>query len=163
MSNQKDSPSFTNNNTISDLESFSDYLSIHQRTQEIKSEKDEKKTDEISKLNLVESEENLEEANSNKIDYRRTDVLFKSSLRFVRNQFRDLFKYKNKTIVKNRYVNCKTKRIFEQVKETLSNLLHEECISDSLVYYCIGIFKLKDYNKIPCPVPIKQEVKMFLR
>lgn len=162
LSNQTSFFSSAYGSTIKELEGFSDYLPSPQNTQgNIVGENDERDTLGFE-TNFEKIEDDLKDKNSDKIDSKRTDVLFKSSLRFVRNQFRDLFKYHNKNVVKNRYVNWKTKKMFEYVKETLSQLLSEECISDSLVYYWIGIFKLKDYRKITCPTPVKKEVEKFL-
>lgn len=98
----------------------------------------------------------------NKPDFWRTDIIFKSSLRLVRNKLRSLFKSQNKSIVKLRYVNCRTKKIFKHMKETLSQVLPQELISDSLIYYWIGILKLKDFKRISCPDSVKQEIQKFL-
>lgn len=173
LNNQNSFISFTHNTKVKKMESFSDYLDIVQKTQGDISTKSEEKFEKGFSINFEKSGESFEEvkkdclepdvAEADKIDSKRNDVLLKSSLRFVRNQLRDLFKYHNKNIVKSRYVNCKTKEIFKHLRETLSYLLPEECISDYLVYYCIGIFKLKDYRKISCPASVKKEVQTFLK
>ncbi|CAI2375697.1 unnamed protein product [Moneuplotes crassus] len=96
----------------------------------------------------------------NKIN-KRFDCKVKSSIRFIKTFIKKLFKSMNCQIVYRRYVNCSVNKIFDTMRLTLQAIVPEELLVDDLVYYTIGILKIKKPSQMNCKQKIKREISEF--
>jgi len=92
----------------------------------------------------------------------RSDVRYKSAIRFLRRFYKELFKKENKRIVKKRYINWSMSRIYEAMSKTLAKIIPNIYLSEDLVYFTIGILSIKNDDELICKSEIKQEIMVFL-
>ncbi|CAI2372945.1 unnamed protein product [Moneuplotes crassus] len=92
----------------------------------------------------------------------RSDSKIKSALRFIKRFIKKFFKTMNSQIIERRYVNCSPIKIFETMRSTLSNIVSEELLVDDLVYFTIGILKIKKPFQLDCKQTIRKEISDFI-
>ncbi|CAI2386688.1 unnamed protein product [Moneuplotes crassus] len=93
----------------------------------------------------------------------RRDVKLKTSVRQMRRFYRDIFKSKNRLLVRKRYVNCSIAEVIKGFRSCLANIVPTDLITQDLIYFGIGITGIKKSETLRCRKEIKQEIKNFLQ
>ncbi|CAI2376978.1 unnamed protein product [Moneuplotes crassus] len=93
---------------------------------------------------------------------RRKDLVAKHALRQFRKFYKEAFRTKNQDTVPRRYTKiCQTK-IHQHMYLTLEDIIEEEHLTDELIYYTIGVTRIKKAHQLSCCFRLKQEMKDFI-
>ena len=89
----------------------------------------------------------------------RKDIAQKSSIRFIRRYYKNIFKYQNLEVVRRRYVNCSANHLYPRMKMILTGMFSEGRVTDELIYFTMAVTGLKRESEIPCSASIKREIR----
>ncbi|CAI2386470.1 unnamed protein product [Moneuplotes crassus] len=120
-----------------------------------------KEKNDMTTQDLLDQKSSL--SHSHKESGARRDVKFKTSIRQMRRFYRDLFKSKNRLLVRKRYVNCSIPEVIKGFRPCLADIVPTDLITQDLIYFGIGITGIKKSETLRCRKKIKQEIKNFLQ